>query len=302
MPNYIAMMWMRAADGGIAAVVYGPGRLETSVGSDATPLTITATTRYPYQQSVDFDIQPAQPATFALHLRIPAWCQSARLTVNGKGIAAKLHPGTFYALKREWHPGDKVSLALPFGLAIETWPRGGVSLTYGPLTLALPIQARAEIEKENSTVQQRKDALEINYQPRPVVVKKEFPAWNLYPQSDWNYALCLDEQALKQVQVEWNEHCVDPFDAANPPLKVRIKARKVSGWRIIHTHRTRQSGHWTTNGKFTRGVRTIQGDFHFTPALPDPEQLQERLSPQVEEIELIPYAATLLRIAVFPRG
>jgi len=302
MPNYIAMMWMRPAGGGVAAVVYGPGRLQTTVGAQSTPLTVTARTRYPYQQSVEFELQPAAPLRFPFLLRIPAWCASASLLVNGQAVEADLRPGTFFRLEREWQPGDLVTLALPFSLALETWPRGGVSLTYGPLTLALPVQARAEIEKENSTVRQRKDALEINYQPRPQVSKPEFPAWNLYPRSAWNYALCVDDAALRGIRVEWNEDCPDLLDAANPPLKVRVKARRVGAWRVIHSHKTRQSGHWTINGHFMRGVRTITGDFHFTPALPDPEKLPARLAARVEEIELIPYAATLLRVTVFPRA
>ncbi len=74
------------------------------------------------------------------------------------------------------------------------------------------------------------------------------------------------------------------------------------GWHIVHTHRARQFGHWTEAGKFTRGSRTLQGDFSFTPPLPDPGRLPERLGDQIEEIELIPYAATLLRMTIFPQA
>ena len=97
------------------------------------------------------------------------------------------------------------------------------------------------------------------------MVKPDFPAWNLYPAGPWNYALCVDEKSLKDLQVEWNDDCRDPLDAANPALKVRVKARRVRGWRIVHTRKVRQFGHWIEDGKFRRGIRTIQGDFQFTP-------------------------------------
>jgi len=302
MPNFISKMWMRTAEGGVASVLYGPGSLNTTVGTEKTPVTITARTRYPFQQSVEFSIQPEKTVSFAFSLRIPAWCSQASLVVNGVPVIAKLKAGSFYTIDRLWQSGDSVQLTLPFELSVERWPRNGISLRFGPLTLALPVPARAEVESPNSTVLQQKNTLGDRYEPRPIVTKPDFPAWNLYPDGAWNYALCVDENSVKNLKVEWNDSCIDPLDAANPALKVRVKARRVKGWRLIHTRRTRQFGHWTENGRFMRGIRTITGDFRFTPPLPDPERLITRLSSEVEEIELIPYGATLLRMTVFPKA
>ena len=92
-------------------------------------------------------------------MRIPAWCTRARLSVNGQAVEADLQPGSFFTIERLWQPGDVVRLELPFELALDHWPSDGVSLTYGPLTLALPIPARAEIETQNSTTLQRQNTL-----------------------------------------------------------------------------------------------------------------------------------------------
>jgi hypothetical protein len=306
MPNYVSKMWMRSnfgaqSDNGIVAVLYGPGSLTTTVGESNTPVTITALTRYPYEQSIVFSVHPEEPMSFPFSLRIPSWCTQAKIKINDQTLESDLRPGSFATIDRRWQPADVVRLELPFELALEYWPREGVSLRYGPLTLALPVPTRATVETLNSTTRQRKETLGEQYRLRPTVEDPAFPAWNLYPDGPWNYALCLDEESLKELKVEWNHDCTDPFDADNPALKVFVKARRVKGWGLEHKHRIRQFGHWTEDGEFCRGLRMIDGDFKFTPPLPDPDGLFETLSDEVEEVALIPYGATMLRVTVFPR-
>ena len=144
-------------------------------------MTITAQTRYPYQQSVDFSIQPAQPSfpVFAAH---PGLVQPGRPHGQRAGAGRRHYSrAAFSPSSACGSPGTWCGWNCPFELALEHWPDGGVSLTYGPLTLALPIPTRAEIETENSTTLQRQNTLGDEYEPRPAVVRPDFPAWNLYP-------------------------------------------------------------------------------------------------------------------------
>jgi hypothetical protein len=45
-----------------------------------------------------------------------------------------------------------------------------------------------------------------------------------------------------------------------------------------------------------------QGDFRFTPPLPDPRSLTARLEGNIVEIGLVPFGATLLRLSVYPNA
>lgn len=98
MPNYVARMWLRSADGGITAALYGPGELHTTVGADQTPIHISAQTRYPFAESIEFTLQPARPSHFAFSVRIPAWCSRASVSINGQVQADAPQPGSFYVM------------------------------------------------------------------------------------------------------------------------------------------------------------------------------------------------------------
>lgn len=69
-------------------------------------------TEYPASGDVVLRVEPSKPASFALRLRIPAYAQGARLSVNGQPQAAPA-AGAFAEIRREWKAGDAVRLTLP---------------------------------------------------------------------------------------------------------------------------------------------------------------------------------------------
>ena len=57
------------------------------------PVALEVKTRYPWQGHVSIDVNPGREKAFSLNLRIPGWCRSARLEVNGRRIGLKRQRG-----------------------------------------------------------------------------------------------------------------------------------------------------------------------------------------------------------------
>jgi hypothetical protein len=127
---------MQASDG-VALNYYGPGKMQFRLPSGNT-LTATQHTTYPRTGAVEITIGLAQPEAFNLHLRIPAWSQRTRVSVND---IEKEHvrAGAYLELKREWHTGDRVHIELDMSPHVwvgEREAEGKVSIYRGPLLLA----------------------------------------------------------------------------------------------------------------------------------------------------------------------
>jgi DUF1680 family protein len=104
---------------------------------------LTQQTRYPWDGIVKISVEPAVSATFDICLRIPAWCEGARLKVNGE-MLSKLEIQNGYAgINRKWTRGDLIELDLPMPIErIEAHPSvkantGRVALQRGPIVYCL---------------------------------------------------------------------------------------------------------------------------------------------------------------------
>ena len=156
-PNFIIHMWMATMDGGLAATLYGPCQLKTTVAD--VPVTIDAETAYPFEPSIRMTVRSPKPVSFPLHLRIPAWCAAPKIQVNNRAVAAKANENGFVIIKRQWNNKDRITLEFPMRAKVVTgrespFPRGYfkrelAKLTeidnpyacvyYGPLLFSLPI-------------------------------------------------------------------------------------------------------------------------------------------------------------------
>ena len=72
------------ADDAIAIHLYGDSSARFEIGGRAVRL--TQTSRYPWDGAVEITFETETPTRFGVYLRIPGWCRSASLQVNGATI------------------------------------------------------------------------------------------------------------------------------------------------------------------------------------------------------------------------
>jgi hypothetical protein len=94
-----------------------------------TTVRLEQRTRYPWDGHIEIAVTPAQPATFALKVRVPGWARNqpvptdlyryddglqpqVTLVVNGQPIAIEQEKG-YATIRRRWQPGDVATLDLP---------------------------------------------------------------------------------------------------------------------------------------------------------------------------------------------
>jgi DUF1680 family protein len=95
-------------------------------------------TEYPFADEIALTItQSPGPKVSTIALRIPAWCENPRVSVNGQALRPAVADG-YLRLRRTWKEGDAIRLNLPRELRIEPTPDdpNTVALMLGPLVLA----------------------------------------------------------------------------------------------------------------------------------------------------------------------
>ncbi len=209
-PKFAANLWMATPDEGLAAMTYAPSEVTTPVKGGAK-VTLAETTEYPFRDTIAIAVRTANPATFPLVLRIPAWATGATVAVNG-ALSAGVKPGEFFRLERQWKNGDRVDLKFPMTPRTSTWFNNSVAVERGPLVYSLKI---GESWRK---------------------LKQTGPAadWEVYPTTPWNYALAIDRSApAKSIEVKEQAIGSQPFSALGAPVELIVQARRLSSWQIV---------------------------------------------------------------------
>jgi DUF1680 family protein len=97
------------------------------------------------------------------------------------------------------------------------------------------------------------------------------PVWEVQPRGSWNYGLIIDgNKPAQSFEVEKQSLNGYPWTAKNVPVKLKVKGRRVDDW---------------------QEYLSVSGPLPHSPVYSDHK---------TEELELIPYGSSVLRISEFP--
>lgn len=252
-PYYAERLWSATPGNGLAAMFYAESEVTAKVGNGET-VTISEKTNYPFDENVEFVVAASKPVAFPLYLRIPGWCNDPEISVNGKRLDFEKRPESFVVLDRKWKDGDKVLLTLPMKITVTKWEKNknSVSVNRGPLTFSLKIGEN--YVREGGT--------------------DEWPAWEIYPTTPWNYGLIIDEKnpeaSFEVVRKEWPASS-QPFTLDDAPIEIRAKAKRIPNRQL--------------------------DDFGLAAVL---EQGPVKSNEPIETVTLVPMGCARLRISSFP--
>lgn len=269
-PYYAAHLWMATPDNGIVALMYNSSEVTAKMGTGkGSFVTLKQTTKYPFEESIKIEISTLKPTSFPLYLRIPNWCNLAKITINGFEENLSFKPGSYARIDRKWKQGDIVELKLPMALKVNKWERnkGSVSVNYGPLTFSLKIdESYKMMDSKQSAIGDSKWQQNVD--------QSKWPAYEIYPASMWNYGLVLNDQPLdKQFEIVKRDWPKDDFPFAQNSVPILIKA----------------------TGKII--PEWVLDKYGLCGLLPQSPVVEET---KAQQIELIPMGAARLRIAAFP--
>lgn len=267
-PYYAENLWMATPDNGLASVLYVENAVNAKVG-DGTEIIIEESTNYPFEEEIRFKLTTSQPVDFPWYFRIPGWCDNAELMLNGNKVNINSEAGKFVRIERAWNNGDKIVLKVPMSLSLKIWEKNhnSVSVNYGPLTFSLKIAEKyMRLESDKTAVHDAKWQKDAD--------TENWPSYEIYPDSPWNYGLILDNENLEKSfeihKKEWPEHNF-PFSVNAVPISISAKGKQIPQWKIDEYG--------------------LAGELKDSPV---------RSEEKAEDLELIPMGAARLRISAFP--
>lgn len=118
------------------------GTFETSsvtLELGGTSVKVEQTSKFPFEGGWELRVQAAQPARFAMLIRVAPWSNPLTLSVNGQPVSYVTRVGWAVIPARSWTTGDRVDVAYslePKMVQGEHGNKGLAALQWGPFVLA----------------------------------------------------------------------------------------------------------------------------------------------------------------------
>jgi len=125
-----------------------------------TGVKVEQKTDYPWDGEIQVQITPEKAIDFDLKMRIPDWCKSYQVFLNGKEFSEPGVLNGYLSISRKWKPGDEITLLLDMPVELVVADSrvkentGKRAIQRGPLVYCLEQTDNPNIDMDNVSIDQ----------------------------------------------------------------------------------------------------------------------------------------------------
>ncbi|MDB5249157.1 MAG: hypothetical protein JWQ40_3551 [Segetibacter sp.] len=259
-PKFTQNLWYATPDNGLAALIYAPSEVKAYV-ANGTEISFKEETNYPFEETIRFTFNTTNK------VKSVSFPFHLRIPEWCKAATVKINGQVWKEAN-----GNRIVIIN------REWKAGDI------VTVELPMHIFKNTWYENAVSIERGPltyALKINEESKIVKNDKDPVEYGdsyveVYPASPWNYGLteARNNKLEESYKVEKNAPFSNyPWNLANAPVVIKTKAKRIPSWQLYN----QMTG--PIPYSVTYGLETAKEE---------------------EEIILVPYGCTNLRISQFP--